>query len=288
MKRYLILAIVLISLLAFPITGCASKDSVAVAGEGIPRPLPIHEPIGYYEFLERTVIPIEETEEDISTENITTPIAHLTLQNTGNETCQHTLQITFYAMDKLIGDTEKTTLEIPDTRLLREKGRIYSKQYEFALATGESQTFDFPAPEIDMFYEYWFWQWEIAPPESVLQAMQRDQEPQPKMVRVKVPLSYKVVDSFIEPNVGSCNITYACVTVKNTDNVSGYFTVSFTFYRNGEVKEINNRFGADELQPDKVQTYKWGLLTGFELEPDLWTWEYEVEPGYKWIEVPED
>ncbi|MBA7583068.1 hypothetical protein ES708_25006 [subsurface metagenome] len=146
--KCLSVAIALILLLAIPLTGCASRATIAQ--EGTSRPLPVYEPGPF---------PHREIKS-----GTTSPIAQLTLQNTDTKSGQFTVRIHFYALDKFTGDSQKETLDLPSQRLLIDTGEKYTYEQAINLAPGAAQTVSFAVPEIDMFEYYWFWRYEIVPP----------------------------------------------------------------------------------------------------------------------------
>jgi hypothetical protein len=137
-------------------------------------------------------------------------------------------------------------------------------------------------------------------------------EPEPEPQLVEVPLSYEVVDSFIEQDsfnerrqiiIGDVVIQdevvevffpIGCVTLKNTDSVSGTFTVHFTFYTWDKgtpehlIELMRIEYIGDqtvELQPDEIGTVRYSAYDiDLDSEWDDWSWEFEVIPSTKLIE----
>jgi hypothetical protein len=137
-------------------------------------------------------------------------------------------------------------------------------------------------------------------------------EPEPEPQLVEVPLSYEVVDSFLEQDsfserrqiiiggqvfqdeIVEVFFPIGCVTVKNADSVSGTFTVHFTFYTwdkgtpENLIEVMRSEYVDDqtvELQPDEIGTAKYPAHDiDLDSEWDEWLWEFEVIPSTKLIE----
>ncbi len=119
-----------------------------------------------------------------------------------------------------------------------------------------------------------------------------ESEPEPEPQLVEVPLSYEVVETYVTEDVlvhhssieiggiGSAEDTWeepifiACVTVKNTDSVSGTFAVTFSvddpFMPELLTREL-------ELAPGEVATAECVAYS-------LGDWNYEITPSTKLIE----
>lgn len=144
-------------------------------------------------------------------------------------------------------------------------------------------------------------------------------EPEPQLV--EVPLSYEVVDSFLEQDSFSERRTLTiggeviqdevvevffpigCVTVKNTDDIAGEFTVHFAFYAVdkftaeaheevfGELDEsfikiLGTQYSGSivlMLDTAEEETAEYTVYD-ISMEEDEWLWEFEVIPGTKLIE----
>jgi hypothetical protein len=140
-------------------------------------------------------------------------------------------------------------------------------------------------------------------------------EPEPEPQLVEVPLSYEVVESFLEQDsfnerrqliidgeviqdeVVEVFYPIGCVTLKNTDAISGAFTVHFIFYTWDKgtpehlIEVMRTEYISDqtvELQPDTIGTVKYPAHdVELDSEWDDWSWEFEVIPGTKLIEQQE-
>jgi len=162
---------------------------------------------------------------------------------------------------------------------------------------------------------------EATPPTNEEQPATPEPEPEPEPVFVEVPLSYEVVDSFLEQDSFNERRTLiiggeviqdevvevfspiGCVTVKNTDDTTGEFTVHFTFYALDKftAEAYEEVFG--ELDDSFIKTmgteYSGSIILMLEpaeeaiakytahdvsMEEDEWLWEFEVIPSTKLIE----
>ena len=90
-----------------------------------------------------------------------------------------------------------------------------------------------------------------------------------------------------------------CVVVENTDDVSGGFAVTFTFYAIDKATadfyegvfgeegipwtEQYTRSDSINVAPGQIGTAK-AEVRDIDMDRDKWTWEYEVSPGIKQIE----
>jgi hypothetical protein len=124
---------------------------------------------------------------------------------------------------------------------------------------------------------------ESAPPTTT------ETEPEPEPRLVEVPLSYEVVETYVKEDVlvhqssieiggiGSAEDTWeepifiACVTIKNTDLVSGTFTVSFSVDNPLDDFFLTTTL---ELAPGETETAECPAYS-------LGDWSYEVIPSTK-------
>ena len=147
--------------------------------------------------------------------------------------------------------------------------------------------------------------------EPILPAI-TEPEPEPEPQLVEVPLSYEVVDSFLEQDsfserrqiiiggqvfqdeIVEVFFPIGCVTLKNADSVSGTFTVRFQFYAwdkgtpENLIEVMRREYVGDqtvELQPDEIGTVKYPAHD-IDLDSEWyeWIWEFEVIPSTKLIE----
>ncbi len=140
--------------------------------------------------------------------------------------------------------------------------------------------------------------------------------PEPEPAKVVKPLDFEVVDSYIEEDiiterrriviggeviqdeVVEVKFPLGCVTVQNTDSLSGTFKVQFKFYALdnadiyretfGEIDKAFIRTMGSKYQGDKTLSLQAGetgiakyKVLDISIDEDEWFWEFEVIPSTK-------